>query len=372
LYCLFSFQFDKHIQPGSYQLEVKSLTNAFPFHDTRFLYVESKTHSLFIQTNKVLYKPGDVVKYRVLILNAETKPVRVENGLKISISDASQNVIQQIDRQNALQGIFRGEFELSKDEKFGKWNIEAEFMDKRYQKTIEVAGYVSPKFQVTIRTPTFVARTTKTFSIFVEAKYVFGKPVKGTMTLKVTPIFKTENSWSKIGRSHVIISDIHGKYVADVHSHDLIVARNQSHSGILVETTVEDKASGLVGYGKDKVIAVETGKNRTKFDIQVTNFRFLLPGAHFFTTIHVKSKNGQPIPAKSSFVKFQSAFELIDHSQNVSVQTFKLDANGKVDVKIDVPSVPTRSLKIDVRYLYAHEEVYIAAKPLHVQVATTK
>jgi hypothetical protein len=201
---------------------------------------------------------------------------------------------------------------------------------------------------VKVATPTFISRSTKQFSIVVDAKYVFGKPLKGTMTLKITPVFKTKNSWSKVSKPHIIISDINGKYVADVHNHDLIIPRNHTHNAILVETLVEEKTTAVTGQGKDKIIVVESEKNRTKFEIQITNFRFLLPGAHFFTTIHVKSKNGQPIPSKNSFVKFQSTFELIDHSKNVTMQTFKLDANGKVDVKIDVPIMPTRSLKLDV------------------------
>ena len=62
------------------------------FNQESRLYVESKDVSIFIKTDKALYKPGETIRFRVLVLNSELKPVAVEKGdlniyIKVSIGE---------------------------------------------------------------------------------------------------------------------------------------------------------------------------------------------------------------------------------------------------------------------------------------------
>lgn len=57
------------------------------FRNFSSVQVESKNCSIFIQTDKAIYKPGDVIKFRVLVLNFRLQPVELERGqLKIWIT----------------------------------------------------------------------------------------------------------------------------------------------------------------------------------------------------------------------------------------------------------------------------------------------
>lgn len=48
-----------------------------PFINEMFINLPSKNQSIFIQTDKAMYKPGDKVKFRVLVLDSESNPAIV-------------------------------------------------------------------------------------------------------------------------------------------------------------------------------------------------------------------------------------------------------------------------------------------------------
>jgi CD109 antigen len=130
---IFFFLFQtEDIFPGSYVLEVTSLTPCLEFNEKIFLYHESYTFSVLIQTDKSVYKPGDFIKFRVLVLDFETRPIDVQATLTVAISDANQNRVQIWNDVSTCQGVYNNEFKLDtiNDLKLGLWQIEVEFKDK--------------------------------------------------------------------------------------------------------------------------------------------------------------------------------------------------------------------------------------------------
>jgi CD109 antigen len=113
-------------------LEVTSLTPCLEFNEKIFLYHESYTFSVLIQTDKSVYKPGDFIKFRVLVLDFETRPIDVQATLTVAISDANQNRVQIWNDVSTCQGVYNNEFKLDtiNDLKLGLWQIEVEFKDK--------------------------------------------------------------------------------------------------------------------------------------------------------------------------------------------------------------------------------------------------
>lgn len=59
----------KFIAEGITGIEFKNFT---------LLNVESKNYSIFIQTDKAIYKPAETIKFRILILDFDLKPVELE------------------------------------------------------------------------------------------------------------------------------------------------------------------------------------------------------------------------------------------------------------------------------------------------------
>lgn len=48
------------------------------FKNFTLLNVESKNYSIFIQTDKAIYKPGETIKFRILALDFDLKPIELE------------------------------------------------------------------------------------------------------------------------------------------------------------------------------------------------------------------------------------------------------------------------------------------------------
>lgn len=53
-------------------------TEGIIFKNFTLLNVESKNYSLFIQTDKAIYKPSESIKFRILVLDFDLKPVELE------------------------------------------------------------------------------------------------------------------------------------------------------------------------------------------------------------------------------------------------------------------------------------------------------
>lgn len=71
---------------GNYKFVAEGVSGLL-FKNATSLHVESKNCSIFIQSDKAIYKPGDVVKFRVLVLNFRLQPVELERGqLKVWIT----------------------------------------------------------------------------------------------------------------------------------------------------------------------------------------------------------------------------------------------------------------------------------------------
>lgn len=67
------------------------------FKNLTLLNVESKNCSIFIQTDKAIYKPGESIKFRILVLDFNLKPIDLEDtNLKVFITVNKIVIIVQI------------------------------------------------------------------------------------------------------------------------------------------------------------------------------------------------------------------------------------------------------------------------------------
>ncbi len=66
------------MDPGNYKLVAEG-QRGLTFTNEISIGLPSKNQSIFIQTDKAMYKPGDKVKFRVIVLDSETNPSNVNN-----------------------------------------------------------------------------------------------------------------------------------------------------------------------------------------------------------------------------------------------------------------------------------------------------
>lgn len=172
----------KNFYEADYVLEVKK-TSGEKFEGVRALHMNAKKNSVFIQTDKSMYKPSDNIQFRVLVLDAQTKPLN-DAKVEIFITDGAENRIKQFDDPQFNKGVFQSELQLSDLPVMGTWKIHVKVNDgEETVKDFDVAEYVLPKFEVSIdSTPDITFKDGKIIAT-VKANYTFGKIAKGNATV---------------------------------------------------------------------------------------------------------------------------------------------------------------------------------------------
>ncbi|XP_013104374.2 CD109 antigen isoform X1 [Stomoxys calcitrans] len=179
------------LQEGDYELKTEG-TSGIIFKESSKLHHKCVKPKVYIQTDKAMYKPGDLVQYRVIALDEDTKPAKLKEPLNLGIRDGAQNHIKQIKDIQFNKGVHAGKFQLSEEPVLGNWIIDITAGEENKEKTekgFEVAKYVLPKFSVELEGDKQVAVLDKKFKITVRSKYTYGKPVKGKAA--ITAKFKS-------------------------------------------------------------------------------------------------------------------------------------------------------------------------------------
>ncbi|XP_063959301.1 alpha-2-macroglobulin-like isoform X2 [Lytechinus pictus] len=138
----------------------------------------------FIQSDKPIYQPGQKVLFRVMTLLYPSLLPDTENRNDIWVTSPSGTRIQQWRNQISSDGLLDVTFELAEEPELGDWRIHVQVFHPRRTVTtsqvFKVQEYVLPKFDVSIRHPSFIyAGATDPITVTICAKYTYGQPVRG-------------------------------------------------------------------------------------------------------------------------------------------------------------------------------------------------
>lgn len=115
-----------------HRLFVEALSGLKCVHNAS-LSIETKNVSIFVQTDKAMYKPGEQINFRVVVLDSKLRPVQLnENSTTflVYIRDAENNRIKQWQNGELTKGVFSSKFKLSKLPVLGHWKIIVEIDDE--------------------------------------------------------------------------------------------------------------------------------------------------------------------------------------------------------------------------------------------------
>ncbi|NXA16384.1 OVOS protein, partial [Sapayoa aenigma] len=141
---------------------------------------------VFVQTDKPIYKPGQRVRFRVVALDFNFKPVQEKVSNPLNIPDPRGNRIFQWRNVASETNIIQREFPLSEEPILGNYKII--IVKKSGDKTNHsflVEEYVLPKFDVTVTAPESLTILDTEFTVKVCGLYTYGQPVEGKVQLSV-------------------------------------------------------------------------------------------------------------------------------------------------------------------------------------------
>jgi len=114
--------------------------------------VIAKKFSVLIQTDKAIYKPGDKVHFRVIVLDTELKPYPF-NSLSIVISDGQKQRVAVRSASRLEFGVHEDSLLLADELSLGKWAILVVVDGNKndiHKQNFEVVNYQLPQFEVTV------------------------------------------------------------------------------------------------------------------------------------------------------------------------------------------------------------------------------
>ncbi|KAK5617048.1 hypothetical protein CRENBAI_016532 [Crenichthys baileyi] len=175
------------------QFEVSVKGNDFYSKEIKRVLIKVFKPKTFIQTDKPIYNQGQTVQFRVVTLDTNLTPTIGYYNI-ILIKDPYNNKIAQWANQTAEGTILQLSYLLGDGAPEGFYRIVAQIGEQRVFHSFKVQKYGLPKFDLVVTIPKEISIGQDTFQVTVCAKYHYGKPVDGDITVRVCRPLKNQNS----------------------------------------------------------------------------------------------------------------------------------------------------------------------------------
>ncbi|XP_035917630.1 CD109 antigen-like isoform X4 [Anopheles stephensi] len=337
------------IPESSYKLVAEGLSG-LTFKNETDLEYQQKSFSVFVQTDKSIYKPGDTVRFRVLVLDPNTKPLPKADSINVHINDAKANRIKQWKEGKLVKGVFESELTLSTAPVLGAWTINVEVLGTKHNKVFEVDEYVLPKFEVTVESPGITTFKDGKVKAIIRSKYTYGKPVKGEATVSASPEFQFHyvQPFAKDVITRKVVP-IDGKGSVEFDLREELRLEGDYTRNIVIEAVVEEELTGRKQNASAKVMIYD---RRYKMELIKSDDNFK-PGLPYTAWLKVTYQDGAPVQDQTNPVEVkQSTYESTQFLRN-----YTLDQNGmaKLEINTDV-----NSTYINVVGVYLGQEFYLS------------
>uniref|UniRef100_A0A182QG27 TEP1-F n=1 Tax=Anopheles farauti TaxID=69004 RepID=A0A182QG27_9DIPT len=180
------FMLPRNVSPSaSIKLTVKG-TGGFRFHEEIDLELRNTSIAGLVQLDKPVYKPGDRIKFRVIVLNAELKPPADLVLISVKVLDSLGNVIKSWRAVKLAVGVFEGQLQVAANPAFGIWSVTVRVGDEQIgSKTFEVKKHVVMPFDLQVGTSTVPLVKHAGLNLTINAKGHSDIPAKGMAKVKL-------------------------------------------------------------------------------------------------------------------------------------------------------------------------------------------
>lgn len=318
-----AYKVPNNIKSGIYKMRFKVKTKwGYDVVEKDIAIKDVLNHNLIISLDKGIYKPGDEVKFRgMLLLKKDNIPE--EKELKVSIFDGNENKVYCETKKTSDYGILSGTFNLASEVNSGTYKIVFKLDNEEFSKSFTVNPYVAPKFGVEISTDKEIVKVDEETTVTVDSKYFFGEPVKNA-TVEIN--FSDKDKEKLLG-----ITDENGKfefkYNTNVEGNHLIKVKVVDESNYMVE---ED-------------YTVSCSNDVFKFEI-LPEYKEVISGVSNNIYVFTKKTDGTPLKTYNTITIGKITRQVITDENGIGV--FSLSSsdiysmkNKKVDIFINSESV---------------------------------
>jgi len=242
----------------------------------------------FVYLDKPIYKPGDVINFRIFFLGQDLLPYPGDLKVDVRFYDSKGTTIQNMTDIRTLKFSFCDKsFTIPETQDFGNWIIEVEANSRTKSKEFKVQPRNEGNFDVFVDILDNIAYEDRQFTMTLftstENNEIFDGfakiSVKGkTSRYEYNKIVKTVNI---LGNKNNILLKIH---------EDLGILAPSDDMDLIFDIEVTENSSQNIINVKKEVRFKQKGRST----IQVVRKKYFKPGFKFPIKIRVKLTNGQP------------------------------------------------------------------------------
>ncbi|XP_049537278.1 CD109 antigen-like [Anopheles darlingi] len=312
---------------------------------------DDKFCSVLLQTDKAVYKPGDTVRFRVLVLDRNMKPAVAGSSMRLYICDGAGNRVKQWnDVSLDSTGVFEAELPLSTEPVLGEWKIHVEVLGLKQFKSFDVDKYVLPTFEVSVKGDSYTTVDDEILKVAIDSKYTYGKPVVGELTVTVKPEERYYYG-SKPATLCQKTVPINGKTVLEFNLQDELKLSSAYNREFVFEAEVREQLTGRTQSGSSTVKIHDD-----RYTVNLVQEAKYIPGLPYKAWIKVSNIDGSPAEPDSLTVLFRN-------DSKVQLTNYTLDTNGMAKLDLNLDNMKFNYLRIEVLYRGKSYEVDGISKP---------
>lgn len=177
---------------GTYKLKIegRTETDEIVFANETSLEFSQKSITIFVQTDKPIYRQGQVVKFRTVPITTDLKPF--SDALDVYMLDPNGITVKRWLSKQTNLGSVSLEYPLSDQPVVGNWTIRIFAQGQVQDNHFLVEQYYPAQYEVKVSMPSEFLDTEEFISGTILANYTNGAPVSGNLTV----VISAENSGS--------------------------------------------------------------------------------------------------------------------------------------------------------------------------------
>ncbi|NWS77567.1 OVOS protein, partial [Crotophaga sulcirostris] len=309
--------------------------------ERRSVAIQNVDNTVFIQTDKPIYKPGQTVMFRVVTLDSQFRPVQ-ETFFSHTLQDPDQNKIFQWLDVASKHGIAQLSLQLISEPILGSYHITVEKKsgEKEHQ-FFKVEEYVLPKFEMTASVPDKISFFDEEVKVNVCASYTYGQPVQGNAQINVCQwSFYSARCEKKEKDACKAVTGPLGKdgclnTVISIKTFQLYRRYARRFTSLKVESIVTENGTGIQMKDYD-YIAVNQENDRVVFKNMDFYYKRGIP---YYGEIAVTNMDGEPVADRTVLLELNENY----------LANYTTDKNGTAAFFIDTSSFFDPSFKLTVR-----------------------
>uniref|UniRef100_A0A1Q3FMF1 TEP1-F n=2 Tax=Culex tarsalis TaxID=7177 RepID=A0A1Q3FMF1_CULTA len=340
------------IPKGEYKLSIRSLSAGFGFNEEIELNYDSKTESLFVQLDKPIYKPGDVLRFRVVVVDVNTRPVTNIKTVQVKLTDNDENSIMEWPFGRLYNGVFEASIQLGSSPVLGNWTLTAIAGSSILKKQFEMREYILPKFYIKVYPTEVLLASKKQIKLAVETAYTFGRPLDGSLTVDLFL-----NDIDKRNPDYFVTKSIQGRTTVEFDLKDEVeVEYDKTFADVWARVSVMETFTN-----KTETILRPIPVYKNPYTITIIKSEPMFrPGIRYSMQLEIKDHNG--VPAKSGTTV---SVTIMYEGGDLDEITMDSVVNGKGMVPLElIPPTGVYALHMKVNYdsfeYDQFEEIYAA------------